>query len=147
MGEDIKNNLSDYHTGYSHTHSAHTFNYDDLKKELQKKKKEDLEPYKPIDRAKNIREEVEQIRRKREVIKNTAREQDIVLKRYTLFSLFIFLAVETALIFIFSYLQATNTLRFHLEEWSFKLLVAATITQITYMLQVAVKHLFPNKRN
>jgi hypothetical protein len=88
---------------------------------------------------------MEEIKRKAEDLKNTALAQDIKLKKNTLQVLFIFLALETITIFVYAFLQATNTFNFRLEEWSFKLLVAATITQITYMLQVAVKHLFPGK--
>lgn len=77
-------------------------------------------------------------------LKNQALEQDISLKKYTHSLLFLFLAVETVFIFLFALFQGTKwPLGFHLEEWSFKLLVTATIGQITYMLQVAVKHLFP----
>ncbi len=72
-------------------------------------------------------------------------EQDVKLKRITLFILFGFLALETLAIFVFAFFQATSLFNFKLEEWSFKLLVTATILQITYMLQVAVKHLFPTK--
>lgn len=78
-------------------------------------------------------------------IKAKGLEQDIDLKKGTLDRLFIFLMIETAIIFIFSFLQATKIFKFSLEEWSFKLLVSATLLQITYMLQVAVKHLFPSK--
>lgn len=82
---------------------------------------------------------------RRERIKNTAMQQDIILKGRTLIVLFIFLAAETITVFAFALLQGTNWLGFYLEEWSFKLLVTVTILQITYMLQVAVKHLFPSK--
>ncbi len=79
----------------------------------------------------------------REKLKNKALALDIRLKKYTLVSLFIFLGLESMMIFLLAYLQATHTFRFALEEWSFKLLVTATIGQITLMIQVAVKHLFP----
>ena len=81
----------------------------------------------------------------KQAIENRGKLQDIHLKRTTLNRLFLFLAIETALIFSFAILQAWGVRGFHLEEWSFKLLVSATLLQITYMLQVAVKHLFPNK--
>lgn len=76
-------------------------------------------------------------------IKNDDAEQDIGLKKTTLNRLFGFLAIETFIIFAFAFLQATHYFRFGLEEWSFKLLVSATITQITVMLYVAVNYLFP----
>lgn len=72
-------------------------------------------------------------------------EQDIELKKNTLKILFIFLFSETIVVFIFSFLQATTCLNFMLEEWSFKLLVSATLLQITYMVRAAVQHLFPTK--
>ncbi|MFZ2154231.1 MAG: hypothetical protein WAV16_03305 [Candidatus Moraniibacteriota bacterium] len=93
----------------------------------------------------NISKEIVRIKKKKEEIENDDLEQNIKLKRRTLYNLFIFLGIETFLIFLFSLFQATKWLGFHLEEWSFKLLVTATISQITYMIQVAVKHLFPNQ--
>ncbi len=88
----------------------------------------------------------EKIKQKTAELQNTALEQDIKLKGRTLFALFIFLAVETAIIFAFTFFQAIHVWKFQLEEWSFKLLISATITQITVMLLVAVRHLFPTKK-
>lgn len=77
-------------------------------------------------------------------IKNDNAEQDITLKRMTLMVLFIFLAIETALIFVIAFMQGLGLPHhFHLEEWSFKLVVTATLAQITGMLFVAVRYLFP----
>jgi hypothetical protein len=77
-------------------------------------------------------------------IKNDDAEQDISLKRKTLNRLFIFLGVETACIFLLAFFQAVHWPgHFHLEEWSFKLLITATILQITGMLYLAVRYLFP----
>ncbi|HSD55915.1 MAG TPA: hypothetical protein VLA92_02055 [Candidatus Saccharimonadales bacterium] len=79
-------------------------------------------------------------------IKNDNAEQDIGLKRITLNRLFWFLAIETFLIFAFAFFQSIGWPHgFHLEEWSFRLVVGATIAQITGMLFVAVRYLFPNK--
>jgi hypothetical protein len=83
---------------------------------------------------------------RREKIKNDDAEQDIRLKKQTLNRLFLFLATETALIFLFTFAQATYLpAKFHLEEWSFKLLVGATLAQITGMVFVAVRYLFPKR--
>src|SRR6266568_4945338 len=77
-------------------------------------------------------------------LKNDNAEQDIQLKRKTLHRLFLFLTAESMLIFLFAFFQAIGSPSyFHLEDWSFKLLVAATIGQITAMLYVAVQYLFP----
>jgi hypothetical protein len=81
----------------------------------------------------------------RKKIENRALAQDIDLKKQTLFILFGFLAIETILIFIFTFFQGVHLWGFSLEEWSFKLLIAATITQVTLMVHVAVKHLFPQQ--
>jgi len=79
-------------------------------------------------------------------IKNDNAEQDIGLKRKTLIILFVFLAVETLLIFIFAFFQAIGRPDgFSLDEISFRLLLGATIAQITGMLFVAVRYLFPTK--
>jgi hypothetical protein len=82
----------------------------------------------------------------RKLIENTALAQDITLKKITLFTLFVFLALETSLIFVFAFFQGVHSWGFALEEWSFKLLIAATVTQITLMVQIAVKHLFPQQK-
>lgn len=83
----------------------------------------------------------------REKIKNIGIRQDIELKKATLKKLFLFLEIETAVVFLFSFFQAMHwPMNFGLEEWSFKLLIAATISQITAMLLIAVKHLFPNTK-
>ena len=83
---------------------------------------------------------------RRKALQNDKLAQNIDLKKKTLFVLFIFLAIETLLIFCFSFLQATFLLNFSLEEWSFKLLISATIVQITWMLSEAVKYLFPSHK-
>lgn len=80
-------------------------------------------------------------------LKNDNAEQDIRLKRTTLNRLFIFLTAETILIFAFAFFQAIEwPFDFHLEEWSFKLVLTVTILQITGMLYVAVRYLFPKGR-
>lgn len=80
-------------------------------------------------------------------IKNDDAEQDIALKRKTLERLFRFLAAETVVVFTFALLQGTGWLNFQLQEWSFNLLLSATILQITAMLYVAVRYLFPKSRD
>lgn len=78
-------------------------------------------------------------------LQNLALEQDIKLKGAAFNRLFTFLAIETVAVFIMSIFQALGLGGFHLEEWSFRLLLASTIVQITVMLSVAVKSLFPEK--
>lgn len=77
---------------------------------------------------------------------NDDKAQDIKLKKLTLNRLFTFLGIETAAIFLFALMQATNMFGFELEEWSFNLLIGATLTQITAMLFAAVRYLFPNPK-
>ncbi len=81
----------------------------------------------------------------RKKILNKELEQDIRLKSFAFALLFLFLATETVGIFYFAYLQGWDN-SFRLEEWSFNLLVTATIGQITFMLQVAVKYLFNSRQ-
>ena len=84
---------------------------------------------------------------RKQQLENENTAQDIRLKRITLNRLFWFLAVETALIFLFAFFQAVQWPDgFALEEWSFRVLVGATIAQITGMLFVAVRYLFPPKK-
>jgi hypothetical protein len=88
--------------------------------------------------------DIEQEIAREQKLKNDNIEQDIALKRQTLNRLFRFLGVETAGVFLLAFCQATRwPLQFHLEDWSFKLLMTATILQITGMLFVAVRYLFP----
>lgn len=89
---------------------------------------------------------IDDVLEEKERIKNEGLRQDIGMKKYTLWLLFGFLSIETFFIFMFSFFQAIHwPWGFKLEEWSFNLLVGATITQITAMLIIAVKHLFPDK--
>ena len=85
-----------------------------------------------------VEDELEEAQR----IRNTDALQDVYLKKITLAVLFAFLALETMAIFGFAFLQGSRLLGFQLEEWSFNLLMTATILQITYMIQVAVRYLF-----
>ncbi|MGF7229563.1 MAG: hypothetical protein ACQR33_06335 [Candidatus Saccharibacteria bacterium] len=81
-----------------------------------------------------------------EKIKNDNAEQDITLKRNTWYRLFRFLITETTVVFILAFFQAIHwPWHFHLEDWSFKLVITATIGQITTMLYVAVRYLFPKQ--
>lgn len=85
---------------------------------------------------------------RREKIKNDDAEQNIALKRQTLNRLFRFLSAETILIFSLALAQAIHRpYNFQLDEWSFKLVVTATLGQITAMLFVAVRYLFPKDRD
>lgn len=86
----------------------------------------------------------------RKNIVNKSLTLDMTLKKFTLIALFIFLAIETLLVFLFTFWQAVGVVfftnyNFKLDQWSFRLLLAATILQITAMLTIAVKNLFPQK--
>ncbi len=95
-----------------------------------------------------VGEQLDEIERERKRLENRDFAQNTELKRRTIRLLFRFLAVETGLIFAFAFAQgAAWPADFHMEEWSFKLLVAATIAQITGMLFVAVRYLFPKNGN
>jgi hypothetical protein len=90
--------------------------------------------------------DIEQEVARKQQLENENTAQDILLKRITLDRLFWFLAAETAFIFLFSLFQAIGRPDgFKLEEWSFRVLIGATIAQITGMLFVAVRYLFPKK--
>lgn len=93
-------------------------------------------------KQKGIDEEL--VRRQR--LDNDDAEQNIKLKRIVLDRLFWFLGIETAAVFLCTLLQATNWVGFKLDEWSFNILITATIAQIAGMLLVAVRYLFPTKK-
>lgn len=79
-------------------------------------------------------------------IKNDDAEQNIKLKKIVLNRLFRFLGIETFFIFLFILLQATHWIGFSLEEWTFNILITATIAQVAGMLFVAVRYLFPTNK-
>jgi hypothetical protein len=78
-------------------------------------------------------------------IENDIREKDQTLKEQTLRLLFTFLAAETVVVFGIALLQGFQFFGFKLDEWSLRLLLAATIVQTVSMLTIAIKHLFPHK--
>lgn len=82
---------------------------------------------------------------RKQQLKNDELEWDIKLRKKTLINLLDILKAETIVIFIFTFLQATHLCGFYLEEWSFRLVISATIAQVASMLIIAVKHLFPKK--
>lgn len=91
--------------------------------------------------------DIEQEIAREQKLKNDNAEQDIALKRLVLSRLFRFLAVETALVFVLAFMQAVHRpWNFTLQEWSFRVVVSATILQITAMLLAAVRYLFPKGR-
>lgn len=89
---------------------------------------------------------IDDVINEREKIKNEGLALNNELKKKTLSFLCNLLFGETLIVFVFSFFQAFGLWGFKLEEWSFKLLITATISQITIMLLVAVKHLFPNQK-
>lgn len=102
-------------------------------------------PPPPASEGKSI--DIEQEIARKQQLENENTAQDIRLKRVTLNRLFWFLTAETLLIFLFAFFQATgNPAGFRLEDWSFRLVVGATIAQITGMLFVAVRYLFPSSK-
>jgi hypothetical protein len=108
------------------------------------KKNEPVQPVEGLENTPsiNINDEIARAQR----IKNEDAAQDITLKRETLHRLFWFLRVETVVIFVFAFFQAIRwPAHFQLGEWSFRLLVTATIAQVTAMLYVAVNYLFPKR--
>ena len=85
---------------------------------------------------------IERARQKQ--IQNDNLISDQKMEKWSLFVLFIFLGLETAVVFVIIFLQGFQN-SFYLEEWSFRSLLAGTLLQITAMLTIAIKHLFPSK--
>lgn len=74
---------------------------------------------------------------------NLKSDQD--LKKKTLVLLFILLFFETLIIFIIAFLQGLRAWHFDLDKLTLRIVVVATLTQISAMLTIAVRHLFPAK--
>ncbi|MFH1551859.1 MAG: hypothetical protein ABIC36_03210 [bacterium] len=89
----------------------------------------------------------EAVKNRAKELENKAFEQDIQLKKNAFIVLIAFLAFETIAIFLYAFFQAVEFKGFKLEQWSFNLLVSATIAQITFMVQMTVKHLFPERKS
>jgi hypothetical protein len=82
---------------------------------------------------------------RKQQIENDNIEKDQRLKETTLRILFFFLTFETIIIFVLAFFQGFHAGGFQLEEWSFRLVIAGTLSQIAAMLIIAVKNLFPTK--
>ncbi len=95
--------------------------------------------------GKSVPDKLRDYEREKKEIENEDLRQNIALKRNTLDRLFLFLAVETGLVFAITFYQGFKNLGFSLDSWNFRTLITATILQITTMLLVVVKHLFPVK--
>lgn len=79
-------------------------------------------------------------------IENDIREKDQALKEQTLRWLFILLGIETGIVFVIAVLQGFHLGGFALDEWSLRLLLAATLVQTVSMLTIAIRHLFPQQK-
>ncbi|HTJ73121.1 MAG TPA: hypothetical protein VL481_00840 [Verrucomicrobiae bacterium] len=79
-------------------------------------------------------------------IENDIREKDQALKEQTLRWLFILLGIETGIVFIIAVMQGFHLGGFALDEWSLRLLLAATLVQTVSMLTIAIRHLFPQQK-
>lgn len=68
--------------------------------------------------------------------------KEIEQKERTLNKLFKFLAIESIALFVIALLQGFECINFHLDAWTLRILVTATIIQITLMLKIALRYLF-----
>lgn len=80
-------------------------------------------------------------------LENDGAEKDQDHKGKTLNRLFRLLYGETTLIFVLTFLQGFKWHGFNLDNWTLRVVVTATLGQITAMLLIAVRHLFPEKKN
>jgi hypothetical protein len=81
---------------------------------------------------------------RKQTIKNNNLVSDQKLKARSLVALFIFLGIETLAIFLLAFAQGFEYRGFNLDDWSLRIIIVATLGQITAMLTIAVKHLFPS---
>lgn len=80
---------------------------------------------------------------RKEKIGNDILESDQAMKKWSLIGLFLCLGIETIAILTIVFFQGFSLWGFHIEEWNFRLVIAGTLLQITAMLEVAIRHLFP----
>ena len=91
-----------------------------------------------------FKEIIQNERARRQKIQNDNQESDQRLKSRSLLALFIFLGLETFVTFLLAFAQGFNYKEFYLDDWSLRIIIVATLGQITAMLLIAVRHLFPN---
>lgn len=111
----------------------------DLISEL--KKSTTSKPQKAHEESKTFDSKAERARKDK--IRNDNLESDQKMKKWSLVALFIFLGIETIAVFFIVFFQGFKTSGFQIEEWNFRLVIGGTLIQITAMLEVAIKHLFP----
>lgn len=97
----------------------------------------------PFEESQKLDEKIQRARSKK--LENDGVEKDQRLKEKTLYKLFRLLWCETVVIFVLTFFQGFKYRGFHLDQWTLRLVVSATLTQITAMLLIAVQHLFPNR--
>ena len=69
------------------------------------------------------------------------------LKKLTLILLFILLFAESITLFVLAFFQGFKTHNFELDTWTLRIVVVATLVQISAMLTIAVRHLFPSAKS
>lgn len=69
------------------------------------------------------------------------------LKQLTLILLFILLFVESITLFVLTFFQGFKFYNFDLDHITLRIVIVATLVQISAMLTIAVRHLFPAHRN
>ena len=72
---------------------------------------------------------------------------DQELKSTTLRLLFALLSAETLVIFILTFMQGFHLWHFNLDLLTLRIVIVASLLQISAMLTIAVRHLFPSKNN
>jgi hypothetical protein len=68
------------------------------------------------------------------------------LKKLTLILLFILLFVESIALFVLTFFQGFEFYGFDLDPITLRIIVVASLVQISAMLMIAVQHLFPPKK-
>lgn len=105
------------------------------------------EKSRPSKTTKELIEEqkLHKLRYKNDALKteNDNLRSDQTLKRWTLVTLFIFLFAETTVLFVITFLQGYADSNFDLDNITLRIVVVATLAQISGMLTFAVRHLFP----
>ncbi|MNY37597.1 hypothetical protein D3C86_1721710 [compost metagenome] len=69
------------------------------------------------------------------------------LKKLTLILLFILLFVESIALFVLAFFQGFKFYGFDLDDITLRIIIVASLVQISAMLTIAVRHLFPANRN
>lgn len=88
-------------------------------------------------------ERIEEAKAKEQELKNTDKEQDISLKKFTARFLFVLLTIEIIAAFALVFLKGFSVVI--LDDSMLNILLTGTLAQTAYMVRIVIAYLFPRR--